>query len=206
MISDVVKVTNTGEGTEEALTAAQRSAAYGGLDLKKSLHLRLLAEETLGMLRQITGKREAEFWISSDGMKYVLHLVAVRIVTQKMRDELLKVSSSGKNEAAKGFMGKIRDVFDRAFASEGAGAMSDYYAMGMVDSFSVDHVSASASAAVWSMQKYKEAVKEQAAREKNADEKWDELERSIVANVADEVRIAIKGDKVEMTVEKDFSK
>ncbi len=51
MKSDVIKLTMAGDGIEDALHAASDSAAYRGLGKKEALHLRLLTEEMLGMLR-----------------------------------------------------------------------------------------------------------------------------------------------------------
>ncbi|MBQ3865574.1 MAG: hypothetical protein II776_01635 [Clostridia bacterium] len=208
MKSDVVKVTSAGEGTEEALTAACATAAYRGLSQKETLQLRLLTEETLGMLRRLTGKKEAEFWAASEGRAFELHLVARPIVTGDMRNELLKVSTSGKNAAATGFMGKLRDIFDRALVGGGSTMDPAVFAQGYVvagDAYMVDAMPYvySTATALWSMQKYKAACEQAAAAGKEADE-WDELEKSIVANLADEVTVAITGDKVEMTVYKKF--
>ena len=69
MKSDVIRVTNAGKGIEEALEAASASARYRELGKKEALHLRLLAEEMLGMVRQITGDAEAEFWTESDELE-----------------------------------------------------------------------------------------------------------------------------------------
>jgi hypothetical protein len=41
-------------------------------------------------------------------------------------------------------------------------------------------------------------------RASEPDENWDELERSVVANLADDVRIGIKGRDVEITIIKRF--
>ncbi len=211
MRSDIVNVTNSGDGTDTALSAASASAIYRGLEKKDAIHLRLLAEEMLGMVRQITGDTEAEFWVESDGMLFELHLLAYPMITGKMRKELLKTSSSGKNEAAKGFMGKIRDIFDRALAIEDVGDSPDYYARGLVlpsDMFMTDQMiyAATANMVTWSMQNYKNTVEDESSHDSAAKEEWDELEKSIVANIADEVKIAISGDRVEMTVYKNFKK
>ena len=208
MKSDVIRVMNTGEGTETALSAATASALYRGLGHKEALHLRLLAEETLGMMRQITKEKEADFWIDSNGGKFELHLVAHPTVTGSMRRELLSVSTSGKNEAAKGFTGKLRDIFDRALAPETADD-SDYYVQGLIlppEFCAADPTAYSMSAGIitWSMQKYRDSVKEE--NSEKAREEWDELEKSIVANIADEIRISITKDKVEMTVFKNFAR
>jgi len=57
----------------------------------------------------------------------------------------------------------------------------------------------------WSMQSYRSAI-EGSSRGAGAKDEWDELEKSIVANIADDVRIAISGDEVGMTVYKNFEK
>ena len=209
MKSDIIKVTNSEGGFESALSASAASALYRGLDKKESLHLQLLSEEMLGMMRQITGVNEAEFWVGSEGKAFELNLLANPIVTGKMRKELLSVSTSGKNEAAKGFMGKLRDIFNTALAPEEAVNVADYYSQGIVmpsGYYASDPAAYSLSADIvtWSMQKYKASVEAGISHDAKAKEEWDELEKSIVANIADEVRISITGDRVQMTVYKKF--
>jgi hypothetical protein len=209
MKSDVVKITNSGEGFNEALCAADAAALYRGIGKKETLHLRLLAEEMMGMIRQITGETEAEFWVSSEGESFELHLVAYPVMTQAMRKELLKASSSGKNAAAKGFMGKIKDIFNRALASDDMRNLAYYYSQGIIMpenvymTDSASYVSTTGTVS-WSMNKYKTEVEKESANNAEAKDEWDELEKSIVASIADEVEIAISGDKVEMTVYKKF--
>ena len=203
MKSDVIKLTMAGDGIEDALRAASDSAAYRGLGKKEALHLRLLTEEMLGMLRQITGGAEANFWVTSEGRAFELHLAAYPLVTGKMRRELLDASTSGKNEAARGFMGKLRDIMDRALIADDVASPSDYYLRGLIMPANMSDpmaYAASANMVSWSMQHYKTAVEQ----DSGAKEEWDELEKSIVANIADEVKIAITGNTVEMTVYKKF--
>ena len=102
MKSDVIHVTNSGEGMTDALEQAAASAAFRGLTGRDAVHLRLLAEELLGMFRQITGKAEADFWLDSEGGRFELHLSADPRITDGMRRDLLSVSTSGKNAAAVG--------------------------------------------------------------------------------------------------------
>ena len=59
---------------------------------------------------------------------------------------------------------------------------------------------ATANAVSWSMKKYRASIELEMAENAKAREEWDELEKSIVANIADEVSIAIRGSEVEMTV------
>ena len=218
MKSDIIHVTNSGEGMTAALEQTSASAAFRGLSGKNALHLRLLAEEMLGMFRQITGNAGADFWLDSEGDRFELHLSAYPILTEEMRRELLSVSSSGQNAAAVGVMGKLRDIFERAFASARPGNPSDYsryYLQGLLIPTDPDTVnpmtlaldaSLNAAAVSWSLNQYKAAVEQEKAEDDEAREEWDELEKSIVANIADEVSISIRSGNVEMTVYKTFSK
>lgn len=210
MKSDVVKVKNSGEGMEAALQTASASAEYRKLSKKDAIHLRLLAEEMMGMVRQITGVTEAKFWVESEDKSFELHLMVHPLVTGKMRKDLLEASTSGKNEAARGFMGKIRDIIDRALSAEDISDQSDYYTMGLMvpaDMVMMDPMAYTATANMvsWSMRNYRTAVEQESHSEAQAKEEWDELEKSIVANIADEVKIAIKGNEVEMIVYKEFN-
>ena len=211
MKSNIIPVTNSGEGMSAALEEVTASANYRGLSSKETLRLHLLSEEMLGMLKEITGQTEAKFWVESEGEQFALHLLAHPIVTGRMREELLSVSSTGKNAAAVGVMGKIRDIFERAFDATEVSDSSSYYMQGLLLTSSSEEIdpmtySANASMVSWSMQKYKTTVAEQREREPAAKEEWDELEKSIVAYLADEVSIAIRGKEVEMVVYKDFSR
>ena len=57
---------------------------------------------------------------------------------------------------------------------------------------------ASFGTAYWSLNQYKETVKTEVKKE------WDELEKSIVSKLADEVQIGIKNGQVEMIIIKSF--
>ena len=106
-------------------------------------------------------------------------------------------------------MGKLRDIFERALDASDASEMPDYYTQGYMihgGLYASDPTAYSAAMdiASWSMQKYRESVVDEVKTSPEAREKWDELEKSIVVNIADEVRIAITDGKVEMAVYKKF--
>ena len=52
------------------------------------------------------------------------------------------------------------------------------------------------------MADYREQLQQFAHRDPNALEAWDELEKSVVANVADNVKVFIRGRFVEMVIYK----
>lgn len=209
MKTDVISLTNSGAGMDAALNEATAAAQYRGLNNKESLQVRLLAEEMLGMLREITGETKAQFWIESEGKEVQLHLTARPYMTGAMRKDLLSAATSGKNAAAVGVMGKLRDMIERVFEEPEELGQYGYYHQGMIfmsDADGLDHMtySVSADVAMWSMNKYKDTVEAEKDTTEEAKEEWDELEKSIIANLADEVKVAIRGREVELIVYKKF--
>ena len=202
MKSDVIHVTNEGTGVDEALRQAEAVAAYKGLPRKSGIQLRLLTEEMMGMLLALTGQREAEFWIDDTDKAFKLHLKTETLVNTQMRSKLLSVSTSGRNVSAKGVMGRIRDLFERALepaddrpdaAMISAAAYGWNYAGSPVNSDV-------AGAGIWSFNRYRSALESG----NGPKEEWDELEKSIVANIADEIEVGIKDSTVEMIIYKKF--
>ena len=201
MKSDVIHVTNEGAGFDKALAQAEATARFLDLDRRDALHLRLLTEEMTGMMRALTGEREADFWIENNDGSVDLHLAVKTAMNAEMRKNLLSASTTGENSAAKGVTGKLRDLFERFLEPENGSLPNDLitgmdyaYSSGDFGTLSV------AAAGLWSMNRYKAAVKEGRAPE----EDWDELEKSVVAKLADEIRIGIAGQNVEMVISKKF--
>ena len=198
MKSDVIHVTSTGGGVAEAVKQTELVAAFKSLSKTDSIHLLLLTEEMMGMMKALTGEQEADFWIDDDNNTFKLHLKAETPMNTEMRKNLLSASTSGENIAAKGVMGKIRDLFNR-LVEPTEGSVPSEYATGWSSEGLSTYQAASvarntAMAGVWSLNKYKES--------QNSGEKWDELEKSIIANIADEVEIGITEGTVEMIVYK----
>ena len=196
MKTDVILVSSKGTQIETALSQVEKVTAYKELTGKNALHLRLLTEEMMGMMRSITGETEGKFWIEDEENVYQLHLqVATRMDSGK-RDQLLSVASAGKNESAKGLMGRLRDFFDRGADEDIASFTSPLMLPGMYAESTTPTLDWE-----WSMMRYEDAlssrVKENNA---NAKEAWDELEKSVVAKVADDVKVSIRGRTVEMII------
>ena len=61
MKSDVITVSSRHDQIEEALKQAEKTAAFKGLSKKGTLHLVLLTEEMMGLMRSITGETEGNF-------------------------------------------------------------------------------------------------------------------------------------------------
>lgn len=205
MKTDHIVIRSDGSGFEEALQQTDKVAEYAGLSHKQALRLRLLSEEMTGMLRTIVGDCASKFWIETKGDLYSLHLATKARMNEDLREELLKTSTSGENEAAKGFMGMLRDIYFRMTepVDNDLPPMYEYGTMHSdISSFEAPvGVSMHMAMATWSLQTYRDSVERE-----NAKEAWDELEKSITAKLADEIRIFINGDSVEMVIDKRFPK
>ncbi len=204
MKTDVIEISPLGEGMAEALKETEQAASYRGLTAKESLRLRLLAEEMMGMLRTIVGEEKTRFWVETEGKAFSLHLAAGVRMNADLREELLKTATTGKNAAVKGFMSRVRDVFTQLCEPAGEGISPTDYGFSYVDVASFDAsmgVTTHGMLYGWSMKEYKSSVAEHKETEPD---KWDELEKSITARLADEVKIFIRGKTVELVVEKAF--
>jgi hypothetical protein len=197
----VIHVTNTGAGFSQALAQAELVAKYKNLPDKSKLHLQLLTEEMMGMMHALTGEKEADFWIDDENGEYALHLKVETLMNAEMRKNLLSASKSGTNVAAKGFSGKLRDLFERIMEPT-----SDSFDADMLIGMDYAYTSAdfgglsTAMAGMWSLQHYRMMAEESGEPK----EKWDELEKSVIARLADDVKIGIAGQNVEMIIIKKF--
>lgn len=196
MRSDKLTVSSKGSQIEKALDQVEKVASYKGLSGKNALHLRLLTEEMMGLMRSITGEAEGQFWIEDEDDVYELHLKATTRMTSSKREQLLSAASSGKNESAKGLMGRLRDFFDRGADEDIAGFTSPLFL-----NSTYEHSTTPMLDWEWSMMEYEDALSARMERNDTAArEAWDELEKSVVARVADDVKVSIRGRDVELTI------
>ena len=189
MKTDVIVVSSKGSKMDAALAQAEKVAEYKGLTHKSALHLRLLAEEMMSMMGSIAGEVEGKFWIEDEDDVYQLHLQVKTDMDFEQRKQLISAASSGQNEAHRGIMGKIRSFF------EPVDDLPVFYDASMSPTGDV------AGDAAWSMRMYREELERYMQQKRQgAEEAWDELEKSVVAHVADDVKVSIKGRTVEMTI------
>lgn len=189
MKTDVIAITSEGNNIEAALEQIDKVAAYKGLSPKDAISLRLLTEEMTAMMRAIAGGVNGEFWVEDRDGVYELHLLVRSLVDDDMRKQLLAASSSGKNEASRGFMGKIRSFFEPT-------SSVPMFSGGIGGGTPQMH-----GAYTWSMEDYRDQLRQyKELNDRKGQEAWDELERSVVAKVADDVKVSIHGRTVEMTI------
>lgn len=204
MKTDVCTI-STDQATFQAIFAeVEKSAAYNKLSKKQTLQLRLLAEELVGMLPELLEVGSGQFWIENQGGDFQLHAsIQAQELSLWEKKNLLTVSKSGKNAAAKGIVNKIKliargmlDGYLEATRLTG-GAGGDYYEVFDMGA-SVTHAYYQWPEA-WSLDQYRKS-----AGDDKSGEAWDELERSIIANLADDVIVGVLGNKVDIIIEKRF--
>ena len=199
MKTDVITVSSRGDRIETALLQAEKVAQYKELPEKKALQLRLLTEEMMAMMRSITGETQGKFWIEDEDEHFELHLLVQTRMNSVKREQLLSVTTSGRNASAQGLMGRLRDLFERN-ADEDVAAIT-----GMYHADAIDYASSPTRDWEWSMIAYQEEVQALMQRsDPAARERWDELEKSVVSHVADEVKVFIRNQQAEMVIYKNL--
>ena len=202
MKSEVIVVSSKGMGMDAALAQTDRVATQLGLAPREALHMRLLVEEMMGMVRSIVGYLEGKFWIENSGADYELHLTVTPYdKTEYDRDKILGVSTSGKNAAAVGIIGKICASVEAMLEDRAKLAKEDPYSFYMMGAMSSMNTYTDGMA--WSLLSYRNAFDTEVPRENNK-EAWDELEKSIIGNLADDVIVGMRGGKVDIVVKKTF--
>jgi len=203
MTKETVRIDSSGAGMAEALGTAVRFGEEASLGKQSGIRLRLLAEELIGLLRGITGNIPADFTIEREGKSFCLKLKGEVPMDKHIREELLKAASAHQNSAAKGFMGQIRDMISAMVLPGTLGnTVISGMSMGLISMGSpaagLDYTTG-AEPYMWSMEKYISSVQENDRNQVHAD-----FERSIVANIADEVKVYIQSSSVEVVIFKKF--
>ena len=204
MITDKIQIDNKGAGLEQALDETERFCAYYRMNDKETRRMRLLAEETMLMLQELAMHFSGEFWLQNEGEKCSLVVDVSTLMTDANRQGLMGVSTSGKNLLRKGIMGKIGAFFDLGLSQAsylpGDAGVMDYGMLSSELAFAADPTTV--GGLMWSLQSYRDKIGAEADRsdEPEISEAWDELQRSIIANIADDVQVGIRGGHVKMIV------
>lgn len=199
MKSNICVIKKGGLGLETILSEVEKVADYNGLQKKETLRLRLLAEELTGMLPELLENFDGYFWLENNENKYELHTeISVDSLSMVKKQELIDMSAKKKNAAASGFMGKIRDIAESMLLY--SDESSKYYYVGAGYLYDC-HVAGNFYSHIWTLDNYIDQQKETLV---NNAEEWDQLEKSIVAKLADDVIVGVRGRKVEIIIKKEF--
>ena len=175
---------------EEILQDFARETGITGRDFQ---HMNLLAEETMGMATQLLKDFDGEIWLERTPAGYDIILEAdVRGGEDRPAAEL----------APEGFMGKIAGMLNCSYMFDSPAEMPEDLAAMLPDYMSYgirEEESAPVWAGRWSLSAYRHNLRQRSGSgEKRIEE--DELEKSIVAQLADEVTIGIHGRKIRLVI------
>lgn len=205
MKSEVFMLNSDAGRMAAARYAVEEFARSLNLERHEALRLDLLVEETLGMVKALVDDFYGQLWFEGQDKRCEIHLEATADMNTDRKEELLSMSSSGRNAAAKGFMATLRDVVSSAVHSFGR-SMNEYgrevARYGYVNPASADGFAVDAMVPIWTLQTYRSDLEGQG----EALEARDELEKSIVGNLADDVVVGVKGDRIELVIVKDFGR
>ena len=197
MKSNVCKIEKGTADLGAILAESEKVAEYIGLDHKQAMKLRLICEEIDGLLPNITDEFEGDFWIEhEDGACKVNVSITVPEFNAAKKKELIALAKDNKNAAAAGIVGKIRNAIENFFLSEGStnaldtSSITFHTATGYSEGVDYSYL--------WTLQQYKDTM------EKEKTEAWDELEKSVIASVADDVIVGVRGNRADIVVIKRF--
>ena len=151
------------------------------------------------MLPKIIGDFDGDFWIEyENGICKMNISIEFRDFTIEKKKELISVATNKKNAAEKGLVSKICSAIADFFLNDGNYepydmTVSCYY-------LPTEHYHGTEYYHLWGLEQYKSTI----TQEKNK-EAWDELEKSIIASIADDVIVGVKGKKASIIIIKKFA-
>lgn len=196
MKSNICKIENGTKDLAAILKECESVAEYNALTTKQSLQLRLLCEEIDGMLPNVIDDFEGTLWIDFNGGVCKIN-VSIKIpdFNSDKKKALVEIARDKKNSAAVGITGKIRDAIENFFLSEGTvdafEPSTAFFRLSTGYSDGVDY------SYLWSLEQYKTTVNQQTEIAA-----WDELEKSVIASVADDVIVGVKGNQADIVIVK----
>lgn len=180
------------------LKECEKVAVYNELSNKQSLQLRLICEDIDGMLPKIIDDFEGAFWIDFENGECKVNIsIQFAKFTSAKKKELLNLAKDKKNASVNGFFSKIGAAIEEFFLDE-----ENAKAMGMMadcrhDLAMEQHIDYSY---YWTLGQYKTTAT------KKKVEEWDELEKSVILSIADDVIVGVKGTQADITIIKNFAK
>ena len=199
MKSNVCKIENGIKDLVAILKESEKVAIYNNLNHKQTLQLRLLCEEIDGMLPKIVYNFDGDLWFEfEENVCKVNVSIEIATMTIDKKEDLIAMAKNKRNAAAVGIVGKISCILDDFILAEDAvqtytiGAESFQMATCYNEGVNYDYL--------WSLEQYRNQVNKD-----TQEEAWDELEKSVIASVADDVIVGVRGKRVDLVVIKRFA-
>lgn len=198
MKSNVCKIEKGSKDLDAILKESEKVAIYNGLNQKQTLQLRLLCEEMDGMLPNIIDDFSGDIWFEfENGICKVNVSIQFDEFSFDKKERLIGIAKNKKNAAAIGIVGKIRSVIEDFFLD--GKSLQPYVVSSGLFNLATGYSEGVDYSYLWSLGQYKNTVKQEQA------EDWDELEKSIIASLADDVIVGVKGKQANIVIVKNFN-
>lgn len=157
--------------------------------------IRLLTEEVYSMFYELLEAEKLNFSLEKENNKFTITVQTSAWTNEETKEQFLKMSSSGKNDAYKGIKGFFKSIIDSLIL--GASVASDGCSRAELgyNDYECDY----SKMYRWNLSEYIERTPVEKVKEK-----WDELEKSIIMNFADDISISIRDDVIEMVIVKNI--
>ena len=182
------------ERPDQAGLAHQLLEEYAGgmpLDHRERLRLCLLIEEALGMICGIMDGAEGTIWMDGWGGETRIHIDVSAKPNPIQREALASVASNGRNEGGRSFMQTLG-----AFITDSRNHVRDR--LGSILNRGVTENDAGSE---WSLKAYRNHLDDQSDETHAA---LQELERSIVAHLADDVIVRMRNGQISLLIVRHF--
>lgn len=158
---------------------------------KNNSCIRLLTEEAYSMFYELLETKKLDFALEKDNSKFTITFQTRAWTNEETKEQFLKVSSSGKNDAYKGIKGFFKSIIDSlllgaSVAGDGCSRAEFGFSEYECDFYKVHR---------WQLSEYIERTPVEKVKAK-----WDELEKSIIMNFADDISISMRDDVIEMSI------
>lgn len=157
--------------------------------------IRLLTEEVYSMFYELLEKEKLDFSLEKETNKFVISVTTSALTNSETKEQFLKMSSSGKNDAYKGIKGFFKSILDSLIL--GASVATDGCSRAELGFSEYEYDFTRMYR--WQLSEYIEKTPVEKVKEK-----WDELEKSIIMNFADDISISIRDDVIEMVITKNI--
>ena len=198
-------VIGTGKDITNELNRAEDIISEISLDKKNAMRAKLVFEETLGMLKEMAENFQAVVWLEKYKKSYCIKLTIKTDIDFNKKNEFLSLSTDHKNDSVKGFMDKVGDVIQNSLLGyENTVKLSQQYSGGYVNYGTMGIYGSLESmqdyGVMWSLENFRSGLDDAMDSDEASKQAWDELEKSIVANIASDVIVGVKGDRVDMSI------
>ena len=200
MKSNTCKIKNGIADLSAILKESEKVAVYNELNHKQTLQLRLICEELDCMLPHIVDQFNGDFWIEFEkNVCKVRASINIYEFSAEKKSELIRISKDGNNASSVGIAGKIRNLIENFFLNE-ENYMNSFAINPVFTQIASERVEYSDYYYTWTLDEYRTSVKSE-----GNPVAWDELEKSVIASVADDVIVGVKGNRADIVIVKKFA-